>query len=175
MVLAPILPAFAVLNATRKILNVISTGLARSANVAGSTRPSDVTGAIAGSAWSADVGGSITRSARSADIGGPIARCARSTNIGGTITRCARSADVGGPITRLSGTTDISGSITRLPWAAKIGPPTARSRGQRRRDVTGSWTASGTRELARAIAEKLGGSAACKRAAGTCNCTSAKS
>jgi hypothetical protein len=154
VILAPILPSLAILNAAGQILNKVSAWLARATN-------------IAGSAWSAD----ITRSARATNVSRPITRPARSTNVAGPIARCARSANIAWSIAWLSWATNIARPTAAwLSWAAKVGS-TAWTSGQLGGNVASAWTASGTRELAGTIAEKLSGSAASKCTAGTCDRT----
>jgi hypothetical protein len=144
----------AILNAAGEILNKLAAWLARATN-------------IAGSAWSAD----ITRSARATNVARAITRPARSTNVAGPIARCARSANIAWSITRLSWATNIARPTTAwLAGAANVGS-TARTSWQLGCDVARAWSATGTRELAGTIAEKLSGSAASKCTAGACDRT----
>jgi hypothetical protein len=145
MVLTPILPLITVANATRKVLNAISAGTARSANI--------------GSTWLANI-----RATRLADVrasGAPnisrsITRLAGTTNIRRPVTGCARPADVSRSIARLSGATDVratTGSNSITNSAA------ARPRGQCRRNVTPAGTPASARKCAWTVAQELRGGA----------------
>jgi hypothetical protein len=166
MVLAPVLPSLAVGNSTREVLDEVTAWLAGTTNVSGtitrSARAPNITRAIAGSARAADITRSIARSTRSADVTRTVPRCARSANVTGPIAWLAWATNIARPTaTWLSGATEVSSTA---------GP--SRQLG---RDVARTRTASGTRKLARTIAEKLGGSAACECTAGTSDCASTES
>jgi hypothetical protein len=143
MLLAPVLPSFAIANAAWKILNKLSARLARSANIAwpiaGSTGAADVTRAIAGAARATDITWPITGSSRPSNVAWPVAGLSRSPDI-------ARPTTAG------------------LSRASNVGSTAWTSR-QLGCDIARAWKTTGTWELARTIAEKLCGSTAGQRAA----------
>jgi hypothetical protein len=128
MFLSPILPLATIRNATRKILNKVTTWLARAADVA---RP------ITWSAWSADVARPITWSARPTDVAW-------------TVTRLTRTTNIAGAISRLTWTSHIWSSA-RLSWATNIGPSCAWARRKCGCDIACAWTPASTRQSAGTI------------------------
>jgi hypothetical protein len=163
MLLTPVLPALAIANSAWQVLDIVSAGLAGTANV---SRPT----------WTADVTGPIAGSTRSSNVSGTIARAAWPANVGRPIAWCARPADVTGSIAWLPGPTDIARPTAAwLARAAEVGAATAGSSRQLGSDVAGAWPATAARQLAGTIAEKLCGSTACERTARTGNRTGSKS